>query len=56
MLSGSCDGIAQGVKLEVADALAAAPRYPEGNGLRLVVRRAADLPAIRKIVAIRLAK
>ncbi len=40
----------------VADALAAAPRYPEGNGIRLVVRRAADLPSIRKIVAIRLAK
>jgi hypothetical protein len=39
----------------VADALAAAPRYPEGNGLRLVVHRAGDLPAIRKIAAIKLA-
>ena len=34
---------------DVADALAAALRYPEGNGLRLVVHRAGDLQAIRKI-------
>ncbi|HEY2468095.1 MAG TPA: DUF3788 family protein [Terracidiphilus sp.] len=40
----------------VADVLAHAPRYPEGNGLRLVVRRAGDLAAIRKIAAIKLAK
>jgi hypothetical protein len=39
----------------VADALESAPRYPEGNGLRLIVRRAADLPTIRKIAAIKLA-
>jgi hypothetical protein len=39
----------------VADALAAPLRDPEGNGLRLVVRLATDLPAIRKIVAIKLA-
>jgi Protein of unknown function (DUF3788) len=39
----------------VAAALAAAPRYPEGNGLRLLVHRAADLPAIRKIASIKLA-
>lgn len=39
----------------VQDALAAAPKYPEGNGLRLVVQRAADLPAIRKIAAIKVA-
>jgi hypothetical protein len=39
----------------VSDALAAAPRYPEGNGLRLLVHRAADLPAIREIAAIKLA-
>ncbi|MGA8086000.1 MAG: DUF3788 family protein [Terracidiphilus sp.] len=38
----------------VVEALAAAPHYPEGNGLRLIVHRAADLPAIRKIVAIKL--
>ena len=40
---------------DVADALAAALHYPEGNGLRLVVDRTGDLPAIRKIAAIKLA-
>jgi len=39
----------------VQDALAAAPRYPEGNGLRLLVQCAGDLAAIRKIAAIKLA-
>jgi hypothetical protein len=39
----------------VADILAAAPHYPEGNGVRLVVHRAGDLPSIRKIAAIKLA-
>ena len=39
----------------VADALATAPQYPEGTGLRLLVQRAADLPAIRKIAAIKIA-
>jgi hypothetical protein len=39
----------------VADVLAVAARYPEGNGVRLVVQRATDLPAIRKIAAIKLA-
>jgi hypothetical protein len=39
----------------VAEVLAAAPRYPEGNGVRLVVHRSSDLPAIRKIAAIKLA-
>jgi hypothetical protein len=39
----------------VADTLAAAPHCPEGNGVRLVVHRASDLPAIRKIAAIKLA-
>jgi hypothetical protein len=39
----------------VAEALESAPRYPEGNGLRLLVQRAADLPPIRKIAAIKLA-
>jgi hypothetical protein len=38
----------------VRDALAAAPRYPEGNGLRLGVRSAADLAGIRKIAAVKL--
>ena len=39
----------------VAEALAVAPHYPEGNGLRLLVHRATDLPAIRKIASIKLA-
>ena len=39
----------------VGEVLVAAPRYPEGNGVRLVVQRASDLPAIRKIAAIKLA-
>ncbi len=39
----------------VADALAAAPHYPEGNGVRLVVERSRDLAAIRKIAAIKIA-
>jgi hypothetical protein len=38
----------------VRDALDSAPRYPEGNGLRLVVRCAADLPAVRKLAEIKL--
>ncbi|UWZ86699.1 DUF3788 domain-containing protein [Occallatibacter riparius] len=39
----------------VVEALATAPRYPEGTGLRLTVNRPADLPAIRKIARIKLA-
>jgi hypothetical protein len=39
----------------VQDALATAPRYPEGNGLRFLVRRSGDLAAIRKIAAIKVA-
>jgi hypothetical protein len=39
----------------VQDALATAPRYPEGNGLRLLVKRADDLASIRKIAAIKAA-
>jgi hypothetical protein len=39
----------------VSHALATAPRYPEGTGLRLTVNRPADLPAIRKIARIKLA-
>ncbi len=37
----------------VNEALATAPHYPEGTGLRLAVKRAADLPAIRKLVKIK---
>jgi hypothetical protein len=39
----------------VTKALAHAPRYPEGTGLRLTVSRVADLPAVRKLAAIKLA-
>jgi Protein of unknown function (DUF3788) len=39
----------------VADALAVAPRYPEGTGLRLVVHQPADMAAIRKLAAIKIA-
>ena len=39
----------------VQDALETAPRYPEGNGLRLLVRKAGDVGAIRKIAAIKIA-
>lgn len=48
---------AKGARLPkaVADALDAAPRYPEGNALRLVVQSAGDLPAIQNIAAIKLA-
>lgn len=40
---------------KVAKALKNAPRYPEGTGLRLVVRKAGDLAAIRKLALIKLA-
>ena len=39
----------------VMQALATAPRYPEGTGLRLTVNRPSDLPGIRKIARIKLA-
>jgi hypothetical protein len=39
----------------IAQALAEAPRYPEGTGLRLTVNRPGDLSAIRKIARIKLA-
>jgi len=39
----------------VQEVLAAAPRYPEGNGLRLLVERKGNLAAVRKIAAIKVA-
>lgn len=39
----------------VANVLATAPHYPEGNGVRLVVERSRDLAPIRKIATIKLA-
>jgi hypothetical protein len=38
----------------VARAVSEAPHYPEGWGIRLVVRRPADLGSIRKLVAAKL--
>ena len=40
---------------KIQQALAAAPRYPEGTGLRLVVHEAADLAPVRKLAEIKLA-
>lgn len=37
----------------VARVLETAPHYPEGNGIRLEVKRASDLPAIRKLAQIK---
>jgi hypothetical protein len=39
----------------ITKAIDDAPRYPEGTGVRLVVKRLSDLPAIRKLAAIKLA-
>jgi Protein of unknown function (DUF3788) len=39
----------------VALALETAPHYPEGTGLRLIVQKSGDLPAIRKLAAIKVA-
>jgi hypothetical protein len=39
----------------VARAIAAAPHYPEGTGLRLAVRTARDLQPLRKLAGIKLA-
>ncbi len=40
---------------KIQHALAEAPRYPEGTGLRLVVKAAADLGPVRKLAEIKLA-
>ena len=40
---------------KIEQALAEAPHYPEGNGLVLVVNKAADLAPIRKLAEIKLA-
>jgi len=39
----------------IADIVQQSPRYPEGTGVRLVVKGMKDLPAIRKLVEIKLA-
>jgi hypothetical protein len=57
VLSDKAVKIAREEKLPKAAAkvIAAAPRYPEGNGIRLVVKRASDLRSIQKIAVIKLA-
>lgn len=57
VLSDKAIKIAKETKLPkaVAEVIAAAPRYPEGNGVRLAVKRAANLRPIQKIAAIKLA-
>lgn len=44
-----------GLPVIIARRLAAAPRYPEGTGLRLDVRSPRSLPALRRLAAIKLA-
>jgi hypothetical protein len=39
----------------VAHALETAPKYPEGTGVRLVVKSPRSLPALRKLAAIKVA-
>jgi hypothetical protein len=39
----------------ILKAIDEAPRYPEGTGVRLVVKRMSDLPAICKLAEIKLA-
>ncbi len=39
----------------IQQALATAPRYPEGTGLRLIVNQEADLGPLRKLAQIKLA-
>jgi hypothetical protein len=39
----------------ILDALEKAPRYPEGTGLRLVLRKHSDLPAIERLAEIKMA-
>lgn len=39
----------------VVEAIKHAPRYPEGTGVRLIVKHASELPAIRKLALVKLA-
>jgi hypothetical protein len=57
VLSDKAMAAAKEAKLpaKIQKALAEAPRYPEGNGLRLIVTKAADLAPIRKLAEIKLA-
>ncbi len=44
-----------GLAARVIQALDQAPKYPEGTGLRLVVKGLRDLPALKKLAAVKLA-
>jgi hypothetical protein len=57
ILSDKAMAAAKEAKLpaKIQKALTEAPRYPEGNGLRLVVNKAADLAPIHKLAQIKLA-
>lgn len=57
ILSDKAVAAANATKLpkRVQEALAHAPHYPEGTGLRLTVNKPADLPAIHKLAEIKLA-
>jgi len=48
---------ARGINLSqrVVKAIASAPKYPEGTGVRLQIKRAGDLPGALKLAAIKLA-
>lgn len=39
----------------VAEVISTAPKYPEGTGIRLLVRNSSDLPSIRKLAHIKIA-
>lgn len=57
ILSDKAVAATHAIKLpqKVVQALAQAPHYPEGTGLRLTVNKATDLPPIRKLAEIKLA-
>ncbi len=44
-----------GLPAKVLKALDEAPKYPEGTGLRLVIKSAKDLPAVKKLAAVKAA-
>jgi hypothetical protein len=57
ILGGKAVKAARQIKLpqRITKAIDDAPRYPEGTGVRLIVKRMTDLPAILKLAAIKLA-
>jgi hypothetical protein len=52
-----CFRVARQIKLpqRILKAIDDAPRYPEGTGVRLIVKRMSDLPAILKLAEVKLA-